>query len=85
MDAAIQRGDLLERRQEVRDCVDGFWKWLTLAQKFSASSLKQFGYELSCVRDVHYSHVAVLTCNENIAIISRVGEIDTHPEIKIRL
>jgi hypothetical protein len=85
MGAAIQKGDLLERRQEVGDCVNGLWNWLTLAQKFSASNLKQFGYELSYVRDVHYSHVAVLTCNENIVIISKVGEIDTHPEITIRL
>ena len=85
MAAAMQREYLLERRQEVMSDTDKLWESLTLAQKFAASSLAQFGYKLSFIRDLHDTHVAVLTCNDNIAVISKGGEINTHPKIKVRL
>lgn len=84
MALAMQREELLERREVALDDTDELWKGLTLAQKFAASSLTQFGYRLNFIRDFHDTHVAVLSCNENIAIISRGGEINTHPNIKIR-
>jgi hypothetical protein len=85
MAAAMQREYLLERREEVLDDTDKLWESLTLAQKFAASSLAQFGYKLNFIRDFHDTHVAVLNCNDNIAVISKGGEINTHPKIKIRL
>jgi hypothetical protein len=85
MAAAMQREYLLERRQETLNDTDKLWESLTLAQKFAASSLAQFGYKLSFIRDFHDTHVAVLSCNDNIAVISKGGEINTHPKIKIRL
>lgn len=85
MAAAMQREYLLERRQEVLEDTDKLWEGLTLAQKFAASSLAQFGYKLNFIRDFHDTHVAVLSCNDNIAVISKGGEINTHPKIRIRL
>jgi len=84
MAVIMQREDLLERRQKTLDDTDELWKGLTLAQKFAASSLAQFGYKLNFIRDFYDTHVAVLSCNENIATIARGGEINTHPHIKIR-
>jgi hypothetical protein len=60
------------------------WDQLSLAQKFSASSLGKFGYELSFVRTVKGHGVAVLTCNSGVAIITEDGEIDTSPNIELR-
>jgi len=85
MAVAMQREYLLERRQEMLGDTDKLWESLTLAQKFAASSLAQFGYKLNFIRDFHDTHMAVLSCNDNIAVISKGGEINTHPKIKIRL
>jgi hypothetical protein len=85
MAVVMQREDLLERRIVTQRCYDDLWEELTLAQKFAASSLTQFGYKINFIRDFHDSHLAVLSCNENIAVISKGGEINTHPNIKIRL
>ncbi|WP_057832938.1 hypothetical protein [Colwellia sp. TT2012] len=84
MAVAMRREDLLERRQNMPSDADDLWEELTLAQKFAASSLTQFGYQLNFIRDLHDKHIAVLTCNENIAVISKGGEINTHPNIQIR-
>ena len=85
MAVAMQREYLLERRQEMLGDTDKLWESLTLAQKFAASSLAQFGYKLNFIRDFHDTHMAVLSCNDNIAVISKGGEINTHPKIRIRL
>ncbi len=84
MHAIAEREILAERRAELSENLDVLWESLTLAQKFSASSLTQFGYELIFIRDDNISSVAVLMCNENIATISKVGEINTAPNIKLR-
>ncbi|QBG36079.1 hypothetical protein [Litorilituus sediminis] len=80
---AISEAVAIERRQEVSEQRD-VWEDLTLAQKFAASSLTQFGYELAFVRDCHGNSLAVLLCNNNIATISKAGEINTAPNIKLR-
>ena len=84
MHAIAEMEALLERRAALSDNPDDLWENLTLAQKFSASSLTQFGYELVFIRDDNASSVAVLMCNENIATISKAGEINTAPNIKLR-
>lgn len=84
MSAVMRKEDSLERRQGPLSNYDDLWDELTLAQKFSASSLTQFGYELSCIRDSYDSHIAILRCNDNVAVISKVGEINTQPNILIR-
>lgn len=84
MHAIAEKEVLLERRGELSVNSDDLWEHLTLAQKFAASSLTQFGYELMFIRDDNTQNVAVLTCNENIATISKTGEINTAPNIKLR-
>ena len=74
---------LLERRNEAPE-QSVWWNKLSLAQKFSASSLGQFGYELSFVRNEQERSLAVLQCNSGIAIISEDGEINTSPSIELR-
>ena len=80
---AAQREQLLERRQ--KDPKDNVW-WdrLTLAQKFAASSLIQFGYDLAFVRSSNAGSTAVLICDNRTATVSDDGDIDTSPNIKLR-
>lgn len=85
MASVIQKWDCSERRQSPTTNYDDLWQGLTLAQKFSASSLTQFGYELNCIRDSYNSHIAILSCNDSLAVISKVGEINTQPDINVRL
>tara|TARA_B110000467_G_C18116715_1_gene365563 strand:- start:352 stop:606 length:255 start_codon:yes stop_codon:yes gene_type:complete len=83
MHAIVEKEALLERRAS-SDKSEDLWEGLTLAQKFAASSLTQFGYELTFIREDNISSVAVLVCNENIATISKAGEINTAPSIRLR-
>ena len=78
-----QSKSMLERRTEAPE-QSVWWNKLSLAQKFSASSLGQFGYELSFVRSEKGRSMAVLQCNSGVAIISEDGEINTSPHIEIR-
>lgn len=84
MHAIEGKETLLGRRGELSENPDDLWEELTLAQKFSASSLTQFGYELVFIRNDKAGSVAVLMCNENIAVISKAGEINTESSIKLR-
>lgn len=62
-----------------------WWQKLSLAQKFSASSLGKFGYELCFIRNVDtLDRLAVLTNNGNVAVINEDGDIDTSPDITLR-
>lgn len=83
MQAILEREALLERRQSVSD-PSTLWDKLSLAQKFAASSLTQFGYDLAYVRDQQDGSMAILLCDNNAATISSDGEINTAPAITIR-
>lgn len=74
---------ILDRRQNTPEH-SALWKELSLAQKFSASSLGKFGYELAFVRNEKGRNLAVLTCNSGVVIITEDGDINTCPEIRIR-
>jgi hypothetical protein len=78
-----QEKPMLERRQ-VSPEQSIWWNKLSLAQKFSASSLGKFGYELSFVRNEQGRRVAILTCSSGVAVVTDDGEINTSPDIKIR-
>lgn len=84
MHAIAGKEALLERRDISSENCDDVWEELSLAQKFAASSLTQFGYELVFIRNDKVSSIAVLMCNESIATISKAGEINTAPNIKLR-
>ncbi len=83
MQAILEREALLERRQSVSDPAT-LWDKLSLAQKFAASSLTQFGYDLAYVREQQDGSMAILLCDNNAATISSDGEINTAPAINIR-
>lgn len=83
MQALSQREVLLERRQQSTS-VETLWGKLSLAQKFAASSLSQFGYDLTYIRNSNVGNLAILLCNGSAATISSEGEIDTSPDIVIR-
>lgn len=83
MQATAQREALLERRQQ-SVAVESLWAKLSLAQKFAASSLSQFGYDLTYIRNSHAGNLAILLCNGSPATINSEGDIDTSPNIVIR-
>lgn len=74
---------IADRRQEPPE-QSIWWSKLSLAQKFSASSLGKFGYELSFVRNERGSSIAFMTCNNVVATISEDGDINTSPKASIR-
>ncbi len=78
-----QKHPIVDRRQEAPEH-SVWWSKLSLAQKFSASSLGKFGYELSFVRHEQGHSLAVLTCNSGVAVITEDGDINTSPNIQIR-
>ena len=62
-----------------------WWELLSLAQKFSANSLFQFGYQLAFIRSTDNGKLAVLMREaEQIAVITEDGELDTNPNIVLR-
>lgn len=77
------KSPLVDRRSQDPEQAE-YWDKLSLAQKFSASSLGKFGYELSFIRYVNDGKMAVLQCDGKIVTIFEDGEIDTSPDIKIR-
>lgn len=83
MQATLERETLLERRQYITDS-SALWDKLTLAQKFAASSLIQFGYQVAFIRSSRTGSLAVLLCDGKAASIVDDGQIDTSPDIHIR-
>lgn len=79
----LQKYPIVDRRQETPE-QSVWWSKLSLAQKFSASSLGKFGYELRFIRNEGGESLAVLMCNSGIAVITEDGDINTSPNIKIR-
>lgn len=79
----MEREVLLERRHYVPE-QSSLWDKLSLAQKFAASSLTQFGYDLAFIRNSNAGSMAILLCDGNVATITDDGEINTSPEITIR-
>lgn len=83
MQAVMEREALLERRVNVEE-QSTLWDKLSLAQKFAASSLTQFGYDLAYIREQQGGSTAILLCDNNTATISSDGEINTAPSIQLR-
>lgn len=83
VDMHTKKYPIVDRREEAPE-QSIWWSKLSLAQKFSASSLGKFGYELSFVRNEQGHNLAVLTCNSGVAVITEDGDINTSPNINIR-
>ncbi|MFB1016248.1 MAG: hypothetical protein QMC51_11420 [Alteromonadaceae bacterium] len=61
------------------------WERLSLSQKFAASSLYKFGYELAFIgNQKNNASLAVLLCGDSVATISIEGDINSNPDIVIR-
>ncbi len=82
MSAKESRDILIERRQQSLD--ENLWQQLTLSQRFSASSLTNFGYHLSFIRSSEAGSYAVLIKGGYCTTISDDGNINTNPIIHIR-
>lgn len=83
MQSVSEREALLERRHFDSNQSE-WWDKLSLAQKFAASSLTQFGYDLAFIRSSNAGTLAVLLCEGKPATINGDGEIDTSPNIVVR-
>jgi hypothetical protein len=83
MEALLEREVLLERRQYTPEEAS-LWYKLSLAQKFAASSMTQFGYDLSFIRNSNSGSLAILQCNGKTATINGEGEVNSTPSITIR-
>jgi hypothetical protein len=77
------KSSMIDRRKESPEA-SACWDKLSLAQKFSASSLGKFGYELICIRNIEHENVAILKCNGGVATISEEGEINVCAQLSLR-
>ncbi|MEW6990338.1 hypothetical protein AADZ91_06550 [Colwelliaceae bacterium 6441] len=83
MQEGKSRDPLIDRRAS-QDDFQSLWSHLTLAQKFSASSLAKYGYQLSFMRCYPSGNIAIMQLDNNVTTISCDGDIDTNPSIHIR-
>jgi len=81
---AVSSREILLERRHFNPEKSALWDKLSLAQKFAASSLNQFGYDLAFVRSSNIGCTAVLLCNGESATISSDGDIDTSPALIVR-
>lgn len=82
MSAIDSRDMLIERRELNAD--ENLWQKLTLSQHFSASSLTNFGYQLSFIRSSEAGSLAVLTKDCYCTTVADNGEINSSPVIHVR-
>jgi len=61
------------------------WSHLNDAQKSAVSSLNGFGYELSFMRISEQESIVILLLGDKPATVDIDGEINTNPDIHIRL
>ena len=81
--SVVQNDSFLDRRHYSPEQSD-LWDRLSLSQKFSTSSLNQFGYDLAFIRIQNKKSMAILLCGSSVATISNEGDINTSPDIVIR-
>lgn len=79
----LLKSTMADRRSENPES-SVWWDKLSLAQKFSASSLSKFGYEVICIRDIEGEKFAILQCDDGVATVSYEGEINVHSDVNLR-
>lgn len=79
----LLKSPIVDRRSEDPE-TSVWWEKLSLAQKFSVSSLGKFGYEIICIRNIEGENFAILQCDGGVATVSDEGEINVHPEVSLR-
>ena len=75
---------LLADNRQQNDDHDTLWDKLNLSQQYSVCSLGQFGYNLTYVRAIGNSSLAILKQNDKIATINEAGIINVTPAIVCR-
>jgi len=83
MENRQHRDSLIERRHHNEQQAE-LWEHLTLAQKFSASSLTKYGYDLAFIRNSASGSLAVMVLDNHTTTIADDGDINTTPGINIR-
>jgi len=78
-----QNKDEFERRQAQLTNEECYEK-LTFAQKFAASRLTQYGYQLKFLRESTANKIAIFVCEDRIATVDFSGEINLSPKIILR-
>ena len=73
-----------EERRKLEAKIQKLLKELTIAQQCSLSEISSFGYTLSFVRSTTDGKIAVVQLDKGAITINDEGEIDHHPNIKIR-
>jgi hypothetical protein len=73
-----------EERRKLEEKIQKLLKELTVAQQCSLSEISSFGYTLSFVRSTTDGKIAVVQLDNGAITINDEGEIDHHPNIKIR-
>jgi len=73
-----------EERRKLEAKIQKLLKELTVAQQCSLSEISSFGYTLSFVRSTTDGKIAVVQLDNGAITINDEGEIDHHPNIKIR-
>ncbi len=81
---ALSEANISQERRHYSAEKSALWDRLSIMQKFSATSLNQFGYDLAFVRKAQSGHLAIMLCNDNVATVDSDGEIDTAANIVIR-
>lgn len=81
--ASINLESSLDRRLGDAD-KQAHWDKMSLAQKFVASELGRFGYDLAFVRTTATGPLAVLRLDETHATIDFEGDVDMNPSVVIR-
>ena len=76
--------DLLIERRQLSDDEQRWWDKLTMAQKFSASGLTNYGYKLAFVRYSSLGNLAVFTYEGRTVTITDDGVINTTPNMSVR-
>jgi len=72
-----------DRRQSQVDSIV-FYERLSLAQKFSASQLTQFGFQLQFIRSENSTSFAIFMRGSEVISVDNSGEISTESEIILR-
>jgi len=71
-------------RRLINICQNVWYDKLTLAQKFSASKLSQYGYQLKFIRNIKGEAIAIFSCDDRLATVNITGDIDLKPKIRLR-
>jgi len=73
------------KRRAIALSNDTLYDRLSLAQKFSASRLNQYGFKLRFIRGKGLRTLAIFECKDNVATIDSAGEVQISPNIKLRM